>query len=57
MAAVPPPIPPPIALPPQPNDPNVPLPVAPAFPPTINDVLTAVKFRQNVDVSIGMKTS
>jgi hypothetical protein len=53
MAAVIQPQPPPIALPAQPNDPNVPLPTAPVFPPTINDVLTAVKYRQNVDVSIG----
>ena len=49
----PPPNPPPIALPAQPNDPNVQLPAAPVFPPTVNDVLAAVKYRQNVDVSIG----
>ena len=49
----PPPNPPPVALPAQPNDPNVPLPAAPVFPPTMNDVLGAVRYRQTVDVSIG----
>jgi hypothetical protein len=51
--ALPPPNPPPVALPAQPNDPNVPLPAAPVFPPTMNDVLGAVRYRQTVDVSIG----
>ncbi|KAF8241061.1 hypothetical protein L208DRAFT_1352094 [Tricholoma matsutake] len=49
---LPPPNPPPVALPAQPNDPNVPLPAAPVFPPTMNDVLGAVRYRQTVDVSI-----
>ena len=48
-----PPNPPAVALPAQPNDPNVQLPAAPVFPPTVNNVLTATKYRQNVDVSIG----
>ena len=51
MAAVP-PNPPPIAIPAQPNDPNVQLPAAPAFPPTVVDVLAAVKYHQNVELSI-----
>lgn len=49
-----PPNPPPIQLPAQPNDPNVPLPTAPVSPPTVNNVLAAIKYRQNVDLSIGM---
>jgi len=49
---LPPPNPPPVALPAQPIDPNVPLPAAPVFPPTMNDVLGAVRYRQTVDVSI-----
>ena len=51
MAAVP-PNPPPIAIPAQPNDPNVQLAAAPAFPPTVVDVLAAVKYHQNVELSI-----
>ena len=51
MAAVP-PNPPSIAIPAQPNDPNVQLPAAPAFPPTVVDVLAAVKYHQNVELSI-----
>jgi hypothetical protein len=43
----------PIALPALPDDPNVQLPAAPHFPPNVNDVLTAIKYRQNVDLSIG----
>ncbi|KAF8218972.1 hypothetical protein L208DRAFT_1559314 [Tricholoma matsutake] len=48
----PPPNPPPFTLPAQPNDPNVPLPAAPVFPPTMNDVLGAIRYHQTVDVSI-----
>ena len=44
--------PPLISIPPQLNDPNVPLPVAPAFPPTVFDVLAAIKYHQNVYLSI-----
>ena len=42
-----------IALPAQPNDPNLPAP--PVFPLTLNDVLTAIKYCKNVDLSIGMQ--
>jgi hypothetical protein len=38
----------------QQNDPNVPLPAPPVFLLTLNDVLTAIKCCQNVDLSIGM---
>jgi hypothetical protein len=55
MAAVPPPLNPlPVTLPAPPNDPNFPLPVAPGFPPTQNDVLEAVRYRRDVDSSIGI---
>jgi hypothetical protein len=54
MAAPPPPNPPAIALPAQPNDLNVLLPAAPVFPPTVNDVLAAVRYRRDVELSIGM---
>ncbi|KIK01017.1 hypothetical protein K443DRAFT_7258 [Laccaria amethystina LaAM-08-1] len=48
----PPPNPPSIALRAQQNDPNVPLPAPPVFLLTLNDVLTAIKCCQNVDLSI-----
>ncbi|KAM6503335.1 hypothetical protein JOM56_000278 [Amanita muscaria] len=44
-------LPPPVALPPQPNDPLVQLPPAPVFPPTVNNVLEAVKYRRDVEMS------
>jgi len=37
----------------QPNDPNVPLPTAPAYPPTVNDILAASLHRTRVKLSIG----
>ena len=44
----------PVALPAPPNDPKVPLPTAPVFPPTMNNVLEAMMYRRNVELSIGM---
>ncbi|KAF8812885.1 hypothetical protein BYT27DRAFT_7132131 [Phlegmacium glaucopus] len=43
---------PPVALPPQSNDLRVPLPAAPVFPPTINDVLAAIRYHKDVEISV-----
>jgi len=52
MAAPPPLNPPPVAPPVPSNDPNVPMPAAPVFPPTVNNVLEALAYRRNVEVSM-----
>lgn len=54
MAAPPPPNPPPVPLPQQPQDGNVLRPAQAIYPPTANDVLGAIKYRKNVELSIGM---
>ncbi|KAM6497600.1 hypothetical protein JOM56_005548 [Amanita muscaria] len=51
MAALPPPNPPAVALPAQPNDPNVPMPAAPNFPPTVDNIIAAMRYREDVHMS------
>lgn len=45
---------PPVALPRAPQDPTVTLPAAPVFPPTVNNVLAAIQYRQDVNISRGV---
>lgn len=59
MNAAPPPVPvappnpPPVVLPAPPTDPGLQLPPAPVFPPTQQDVLEAVGYRNEVTASHG----
>ncbi len=54
MAELPPPNPPPVPLPAQPQDPAVQLPIAPASPPTEQDVIRAVLYHHDVYTSFRM---
>lgn len=44
----------PIGLPPPPNDPQVQLPNAPQSPPVMDDVIGAIRYREEVDRSRSM---
>lgn len=48
-----PPAPPPVMLPAPPTDPNLPLPPAPVYPPTQQNVLNAIDYNNEVNVSHG----